>query len=340
MVTWGILSVAMLFVRGPVSFGVLRFLLGAAEAGFLPGIIYYLGHWFPSSERARAVSWFMLGIPLSGFVGNPIGGAILELNGLLGLTGWQWLFLLEGIPAVLLGFVVLFFLTDTPEEAQWLSPEQRDWLSRTMRAEQAAAVQRHRIDLKSALLHPTVLVLCLILFACQLCSYGLQLWIPQIVKSMTGLSNFETGLVAAIPYAAAAVGMVLIGRSSDRTGERLLHVAIPSAIAGFAFAASAFLVSPVLGIVALSLAAVGDIGTRGPFWALPTRFLTGSAAAGGIALINAMASLGGYVGPNVVGWVRAATGGFAGGLIFLGVMMLVGAAATLLLRNAPVLAEK
>ncbi|HEX5048654.1 MAG TPA: MFS transporter [Gammaproteobacteria bacterium] len=340
MVTWGILSVAMLFVRGPVSFGVLRFLLGAAEAGFLPGIIYYLGHWFPSSERARAVSWFMLGIPLSGFVGNPLGGAILELNGVLGLTGWQWLFLLEGIPAVLLGFVVLFFLTDTPEEARWLSSEQRDWLSRTMHAEHAAAVQRHRIDLKSALLHPTVLVLCLILFACQLCSYGLQLWIPQIVKSMTGLSNFQTGLVAAIPYAAAAVGMVLIGRSSDRTGERLLHVAIPSAIAGFAFAASAFLVSPVLGIVALSLAAVGDIGTRGPFWALPTRFLTGSAAAGGIALINAMASLGGFVGPNVVGWVRAATGGFAGGLIFLGVMMLVGAAATLLLRNAPALAEK
>jgi ACS family tartrate transporter-like MFS transporter len=340
MVTWGILSVAMLFVRGPVSFGTLRFLLGAAEAGFLPGIIYYLGHWFPSTERARAVSWFMLGIPLSGFVGNPIGGAILGLDGIWGLTGWQWLFVLEGVPAVLLGIVVLFFLTDRPEQAHWLAPEQRDWLARTLRAEHEAAERRLRVDLKSALLHPTVLTLCLILFACQMCSYGLQLWIPQIVKSMTGLSNFQTGLVAAIPYAAAAIGMVLIGRSSDRTGERLLHVALPSTVAGVAFIASAFIVSPVLGIVALSLAAVGDIGTRGPFWALPTRFLTGSAAAGGIALINAMASLGGFVGPNVVGWVRAATGGFAGGLIFLGVVMLVGAAATLLLRNAPVLAEK
>lgn len=340
MVTWGILSVAMLFVTGPVSFGVLRFLLGAAEAGFLPGIIYYLGHWFPSSERARAVSWFMLGIPLSGFVGNPLGGAILGLNGWLGLTGWQWLFVLEGVPAVLLGVVVLFFLTDTPEQARWLSPAQRDWLARTMRTEHAAAERRQRVDLRAALLHPMVLVLCFVLFACQLCSYGLQLWIPQIVKSMTGLSNWETGLVAAIPYAAAAVGMVAIGWSSDRSGERLLHVAIPSVVAGLAFIASAFLVSPVLGMLALSLAAVGDIGTRGPFWALPTRFLAGSAAAGGIALINAMASLGGFVGPNVVGWVREATGSFAGGLIFLGVVMLLGAAATLLLRGAPALAEK
>jgi MFS transporter, ACS family, tartrate transporter len=335
MVTWGILSVAMLLTRGPVSFGVLRFLLGAAEAGFLPGIIYYLGHWFPSAKRARAVSWFMLGIPLSGVVGNPLGGAILGLNGWLGLAGWQWLFLLEGVPAVVLGVVVLFFLTDTPEQARWLAPDQRDWLARTMRAEREAAGQRYQVHLRAALLHPTVLVLCVILFACQLCSYGLQLWIPQIVKGMTGLSNWQTGLVAAIPYAAAAVGMVAIGASSDRSGERILHVAIPSAVAGVAFIASGYLAAaPVLAMMALSLAAIGDIGTRGPFWALPPRFLAGSAAAGGIALINAWASVGGFVGPNVVAWLRDLTGNFDAGLIFFGVLMFVAAAATLLLRGA------
>jgi ACS family tartrate transporter-like MFS transporter len=340
MVTWGILSVAMLFVRGPVSFGALRFLLGAAEAGFLPGIIYYLGHWFPSRQRARAVSWFMLGIPLSGVIGNPLGGAILELNGWLGLAGWQWLFLIEGVPAVLLGFVVLGFLTEKPEQAHWLAPEQRDWLARTMRAEQQATEQRHRVDLLGALFHPTVLVLCVILFACQLCSYGLQLWIPQIVRSMTDLANWQIGLVSAIPYAAAAVGMVAIGASSDRRGERLMHLAVPSAVAGIAFiVGSGFLMAPVIAMFALSIAAIGDIGTRGPFWSLPPRFLAGSAAAGGIALINAWASVGGFVGPNAVAVLRNLTGGFEGGLIFFGVLMLVAAGGTLLLRGARGLEE-
>ncbi|HZF29128.1 MAG TPA: MFS transporter [Gammaproteobacteria bacterium] len=339
MITWGILSVAMLFAHSPLSFGVLRFLLGAAEAGFLPGIIYYLGHWFPSAERARAVSWFMLGIPLSSVVGQPLGGAIIGLDGLQGLKGWQWLFLLEGVPAVLLGIVALFFLTDAPEHARWLTAEQRDWLSRKVRAEHTAAERSHGISLKAALLHPTVWLLCVILFACQTCSYGLTLWINQIVKSLGGLTSVQATLIVAIPYAAAAVGMVAIGRSSDRSGERLMHVAVPSAIAAVAFCASAFLVSPVLAIIALSVAAIGDLSTRGPFWALPTRFLAGSAAAGGIALINMMASFGGLVGPAAVGLVRKLTGGFAGGLIFLGIVMLAGALATLLLRNARVLDE-
>ena len=339
MITWGILSVAMLFAHSPVSFGVLRFLLGAAEAGFLPGIIYYLGHWFPSAERARAVSWFMLGIPLSSVVGQPLGGAIIGLDGLQGLKGWQWLFLLEGVPAVVLGIVALFFLTDLPEQARWLTAAQRDWLSRKVRAEHAAAERSHGIGLKAALLHPTVWLLCVILFACQTCSYGLTLWINQIIKSMGGLTSLQATLIVAIPYMAAAVGMVAIGRSSDRSGERVMHVAVPSAVAAIAFCASAFLVSPVLAIIALSVAAIGDLGTRGPFWALPTRFLAGSAAAGGIALINMMASFGGLVGPAAVGWVRQATGGFTGGLIFLGGVMLVGAITTLVLRGAPVLEE-
>jgi D-galactonate transporter len=339
MLTWGALSIAMVFVRGPASFYTLRFALGVAEAGFLPGIIYYLSSWYPSAARARAVSWFMLGIPLSTVVGGPLAGVILGLGGWHGLTGWQWLFLLEGIPAVVLGCVVLVYLTDSPEQATWLEPEERSRLAAKIRAENTAAEQRHHVSLGKALLHPTVWQLCIVLFACQCCSYGLTLWIPQIVQSLSGLSELAVGAITAIPYAAAAVGMILIGASSDRSGERFLHVAIPSAVAAVGFAASAYLTSPVPSMIALTIAAVGDLGTRGPFWALPSRFLTGSAAAGGIALINTFASLGGFVGPYAIGLVRGITGGFAGGMVFLALVMLVGAVIALSLRNAPGLAN-
>jgi ACS family tartrate transporter-like MFS transporter len=340
MITWGLFSIAMLFVRGPTSFYVLRFLLGVAEAGFLPGIIYYLGNWYPSAERARAVSWFMLAIPLSAVVGGPLAGWILTFDGWHGLQGWQWLFLLEGLPAVALGVVVLFYLTDTPQQARWLEPEQREWLAATIRAEQAAAETRHGIRLGAALRHPTVLLLCLILLACQTCSYGLQLWIPQILRAMGGLSDLEVGLVSAIPYIAASIGMIAIGASSDRTGERLLHLAIPTAIGALSFAASAYFSSPVLGILALSIAAIGVNSTRGPFWALPTRFLTGSAAAGGIAVINMVASLGGIIGPYAVRFGRYLAGGnFAGGMLALGLVMLIGALLCVPLSRAKVLTD-
>jgi ACS family tartrate transporter-like MFS transporter len=339
MITWGVLSVAMMYVEGPLSFYALRFLLGVAEAGFLPGIIYYLGNWYPAKDRARAVSWFMLAIPLSTVIGAPLSGVILELDGWHGLTGWQWLFLLEGVPAIVLGFVVLMFLTDSPEQAAWLEPEQRAWLADRMRGEHRAAQERHGIDLRAALLHPTVWLLALILFACQCGSYGLTLWIPQIVQGLSGYSNFTVSMISALPYVAAAIGMIAIGASSDRTGERLLHVAIPSAIGALGFLASAYFTSPLPGMIALTIAAVGDLGTRGAFWALPTRFLTGSAAAAGIALINTMASLGGFVGPSAVGLVREYTGSFAGGLVFLAVLLLLAAGAAVLLRGASVLAD-
>lgn len=337
MITWGVLSVAMMFVNSPMSFYVLRFLLGVAEAGFLPGIIYYLGNWFPAAERARAVSWFMLAIPLSTVIGGPLAGVILTLDDWRGLHGWQWLFLLEGLPAVLLGFVVLVFLTDRPEDAKWLRAEQRDWLASTMQAEHAAAKKRHGLDLKAALLHPTVLKLGIILFACQTGSYGLTLWIPQIVQGLSGLSDLAVGMISAIPYVAASIGMILIGASSDRSGERLMHVAVPSAVAAVGFVASALLTSPVPAMIALTVAAVGDLSTRGPFWALPTQFLSGREAAAGIALINTFASLGGFVGPYMVGFVRTVTGSFAGGLIFLAVLLAIGAVTAASLRKAPVL---
>jgi MFS family permease len=329
----------MMFVEGVTSFYVLRFLLGVAEAGFLPGIIYYLGNWYPAKERARAVSWFMLAIPLSTVVGGPLAAFILELDGARGLTGWQWLFLLEGIPAVLLGFVVLGYLTDRPEHAHWLTAEQREWLGGRMRAEHHAAHARHGVGLRAALVHPTVWLLGLIIFACQCGSYGLTLWIPQIVQGLSGLDNFQTSMISALPYAAAAVGMILIGASSDKTGERLMHIAVPSAVAAVGFVASAYFTSPVPGMIALTVAAVGDLGTRGPFWSLPTRFLTGSAAAGGIALINTLGSLGGFVGPYAVGLVRNVTGSFAGGLMFLAALLLAAAIAAARLRGAHALTE-
>ena len=229
MITWGVLSIAMMFVNGPWSFYIVRFLLGVAEAGFLPGILYYLGHWFPAAQRAHAVSWFMLAIPLSTVVGGPLAGFILELQGAQGLAGWQWLFLLEGIPAVLLGFVVLVYLTDTPEQAKWLTPEQGRWLSALVKAEHRAAEERHGVGLKQALVHPTVWLLALILFAGQTASYGLTLWIPQIVQSLSGLGNLAVSMISALPYVAASIGMILIGASSDRRNERFMHVAVPSA---------------------------------------------------------------------------------------------------------------
>jgi ACS family tartrate transporter-like MFS transporter len=340
MITWGILSVAMMFVTGATSFYVLRFLLGVAEAGFLPGIIYYLGNWFPSAERGRAISWFMLAIPLSTVIGAPLAGFILELDGWHGLHGWQWLFLLEGVPAVVLGFVVLGFLTDSPEQATWLNPEQRAWLVERLHGEARRAHERHGVGLRAALVHPTVWMLGLILFACQCGSYGLTLWIPQIVQGLSGFSNFAVSMISALPYVAAAIGMILIGTNSDRTGERFLHIAVPSAIGALGFIASAYFTSPLPGMIALTVAAVGDLGTRGPFWALPTRFLTGSAAAAGIGLINTAASLGGFVGPYAVGLIRQMTGSFAGGLVFLAALLLLASVAAVSLRRAPVLADE
>ena len=339
MVTWGALAVAMMWVRSPTSFYVVRFLLGVAEAGFLPGVIYYLSNWYPAAQRARAVSMFMIGIPLAVVVGGPVAGLLLAMNGTFGLAGWQWLFLLEGAPAALLGVVVWFYLPDSPTQARWLTPAQQDWLIEKITQEHIAADTRHGVGLGRALVHPTVWLLALIMFACQTGSYGLTLWIPQIIKGLSGLSDFEVGLISAIPYIGAAIGMVAIGASSDRTGERFMHIAAPALLAAIGFAASAFVMAPVPGMIALTIAAIGDLGSRGPFWSLPGRFLTSSASAAGIALINTVGSLGGFVGPYAVGLVKDATGSFTGGLLMLAMLLLVVAIATLWLRSAPALAE-
>ncbi|MFM1885833.1 MAG: hypothetical protein RL026_990 [Pseudomonadota bacterium] len=340
MVTWGLVSVGMMFVSGPLEFYVLRFVLGVAEAGFLPGVIYYLGQWFPRAQRARAISWFMVGIPLSTVVGAPVAGLLLGMDGLQGLAGWQWLFLLEGLPAVLLGLVVWRHLPDRPADARWLTPAESDALEAQVAREQTETTARHAVGVGRALFHPTVWLLGLVLFACQCGSYGLTLWIPQIVKGLSGAGDLWVGFISAIPYVAAAAGMVLIGASSDRHGERFWHVAVPSLVGAAGFAASAVLMSPVPGLIALTVAAVGDLGSRGPFWALPPRFLAGSALAAGIALINTLGSLGGFVGPYAVGLVKEATGGFTGGLLLLSALLVASAIATLWLRRSAVLAGR
>jgi MFS transporter, ACS family, tartrate transporter len=340
MVTWGIISVAMMFVEGKWSFYALRVLLGVAEAGFLPGVLFYLSQWFPSQERARAVSWFLLGIPLSSVIGGPLAGLLLGLDGWHGLRGWQWLFVLEGLPAILLGVTTWFLLPDSPHEARWLKPAERQLIERRIKEETARKQARHGAGLRVALLHPTVWVLCLVTFCCQAGSYGLTLWIPQIVRGISVQSDLMTGMITAIPYAAAAVAMVLVGASSDRTGERFWHVALPSFIGAAGFAASAIVHSPVPSMIALTIAAVGDMSTRGAFWTLPGRFLTGSALAAGIAFINTFGALGGFVGPTMVGYVREKSGSFAGGLLVLAGLLVVAGVGTLVLKRAALLREE
>jgi ACS family tartrate transporter-like MFS transporter len=339
MITWGLISAGTLFVKGETSFYVMRCLLGVAEAGFLPGIIYYLSQWFPRAERARAVSWFMIGIPLSVVFGGPLSGWLLGFDGHLGLRGWQWMYLVEGLPAAVLGVVVLFYLTDKPADAHWLAPEQREWLTRRIDAEHAEAAGRQRVGTWSVLLHPTVWWLSLIMFCCQTGSYGLTLWVPTIVKGLSGYTDFQVGLFSAVPYIAAAVGMILVGRSSDRSGERIWHVAIPSLIGAAGFVATGMIHSPYPAMLALSVAAVGDYATRGPFWALPGKFLTGGAAASAIAMINAWGAFGGFIGPYAVGYLKDKTGSFESPLYLLAGVLVAGAIATMLLRLSRVLKD-
>jgi ACS family tartrate transporter-like MFS transporter len=241
---------------------------------------------------------------------------------------------------VLFGVLVWRYLPDGPRAARWLSSEEQDWLCSQIEAEQAGATTRHGVGLKRALLHPTVWLLAAIMFACQTGSYGLTLWVPQIVKGLSGFSDLEVGLISAIPYLGAAIGMVAIGVSSDRSGERVLHIAVPCAVAAIGFAAIGVLSSPVAALIALTIAAIGDLGSRGPFWSLPGRFLAQSASAGGIALINMVGSIGGFVGPYAVGIVKDATGSFTGGLLFLAGLLALAATATLSLRSSPALAEE
>ncbi len=335
MITWGIVASATAFIQGPRSFYLARFLLGLAEAGFFPGMILYLTYWFPARHRAGTVALFMTATAVSGLISGPVSGALLTMHGTGGLAGWQWLFILEGLPAVVLGIVVFFYLTDKPEKAAWLSNEEKDWLMNRLKDEQERksriGIERFMHALKSG----RVWLLCLIYLSIVIGLYGVGLWMPLIIKGVSGLSDFMVGIVSFFPYLLAAVGMTFIGKSSDRTGERRLHTAVSIALAAAGMILTAYTRDPVLELVSLSLVAIGIWGTLGPFWALATSFLSGTAASGGIALINSVGNLGGFVGPYIVGIIKDLTGVFKYGLIVLAAILLIGCVLTLFMKHHP-----
>jgi len=332
MVTWGLISTAMIFVNSAAMFYVLRFLLGAAEAGFFPGLLFYLTNWFPARERARTVALFMTATAMAGVIGAPLSSALLRLDGTWGLHGWQWLFIIEGLPAVLLAPVVLSRLTETPQDAAWLSAEERTWLSQKMAQEREHTPETFA-TFGAAIRSGRLWALSVPYFCIVIAFYGVSFWLPQIVQATGTLSSATVVLLSAIPYVAATVGMVIIGVHSDRTGERRWHVAGPMLIGAAGFVLTVLLpATAAMSLFTLSIAAFGIWGTLGPYWTLPPALLRGTAAAGGIALVNSIGNMGGFVGPFVVGWVRDATGGFSSGLLLLAAVLVVGAVVILRIK--------
>jgi D-galactonate transporter len=332
MFTWGIMSGAMAFIRDETWFYIVRFLLGAAEAGFFPGMIFYLTLWFPAAYRGRVIGYFMAAIPLSTVVGAPISSALLGMDGIFGMRGWQWLFILEAAPALLLSFVVLFYLTDKPADAQWLGDDERGWLVDRLAAEERQRMAARHYDVLQALLNPRVLALSLVYFGAVATNYGLSFFLPQIVKAF-GMSNLQTGFVSAIPYVVGVIGIVWWGRRSDAKLERRFHTSFALFIAAAGLTVGAFLNDPTAKMVAFSVAGFGIFGALPVFWTLPTAFLSGAAAAGGIAIINSIGNLAGFVGPSVMGMIKDATGSFTNGLLVLVGVALVALVIVLLLRH-------
>ncbi len=323
MFTWGILSGMMAFIPQIAAatgfsttsvFYTIRILLGVAEAGFFPGIIFFLTLWFPSVYRGRVIGYFMAAIPLSSVIGSPISGFLLGLGGAGGLAGWQWLFIIEAIPALLLSVAVFYYLTDRPADATWLAPEQRTWLTTRMEQESRVRQQAEHFSTLQALGDTRVLLLAFVYFGCVAGNYSLSFFLPQIVRDF-GLSFFMTGVVTAIPYAVGAIGMIWWSRKSDRTGERREHVGLAALVAGAGIAASTIIGDPTGKMIALSVAGFGIFAVLPVFWTLPTTFLTGTAAAGGIAIINSIGNLSGFAGPFVMGYVKDTTGTYTVGLL-------------------------
>jgi ACS family tartrate transporter-like MFS transporter len=333
MITWGILAILTGFIHTTTQFYWIRFLLGAAEAGFFPGIIVYLTHWFRYEDRAKAVAMFMAAIPISQVIGAPVSGALLRANW-LGLAGWRWLFILEGAPAVIFGVVTIFYLTDWPHQAKWLADDERDWIISELEIEkQQKQAHQHRNILKS-LGQPAVLTLALAYFFIVTSNYGLIFWLPTMLKKLSGLTNFQVGLISALPYCAGLVAMLIVGWSSDRTRERRWHTALPMMVAALGlFLAALTQNSAPMTVAVLCVAAMGINSYLPGFWSLPTTFLTGTAAAASIGLINSIGNLGGFAGPYIVGRLVEATGSFFGGVIYLSMSALMAALLILALRR-------
>jgi MFS transporter, ACS family, tartrate transporter len=337
MISWGVISASMMFVRTTPTFYVLRFLLGAAEAGFFPGVVYYLSHWFPEGQRARAIAAFMTAVPVSGVIGGPLSGALLTLNGLFGLAGWQWLFLAEGVPAILLGVIVLGYLTDRPETANWLSSAEKDWLMSRLAAERPSDDRALRVGIFAALTDPTIWHLGIIFLFAAIGFYGYSFWAPLVVKSLTGTSDLGVGVILGVISAVTIILMVLNSAHSDQTDERPLHVAISLLISGAGFFGCAALRQPMLALLFLALIPIGHCAAYGPFWSMPSRFLTGAPAAAGIALVVTIANVGGLVGPTIIGALKDRFGTHAPAFMLLGGCAIVAALLATGLRRVAIL---
>ncbi|QFU94630.1 MFS transporter [Amycolatopsis sp. YIM 10] len=337
MITWGVVATVMAFVPNATTLVILRFLLGVAEAGFFPGIILYLTFWFPAAQRAKAVAMFMAAVPISSAVGATVSGLLISGgDGVFGLSGWRFMFLVEGVPAILLAFVTWFYLTDRPEKAKWLTESEREWLSSTLAAEKENTEQKHHWPLRKALTHPRILMLAFVYFGIAYGLYALGFFLPTIIsgfKQQFGVqfSITETGLITAIPYVIGAVVMVLWARHGDRTGERTWHVAIPMLIGGAAIPVALYLGNPIMAMVAVTICATGVCSALPTFWALPSTFLSGAAAAGGIAMINSLGNISGFAAPYITGWLKDATGSQRTGMWAVGLCMLAAAGVAIVL---------
>ena len=336
MITWGIVSAAFALIGGPISFLVLRFLLGAAEAGFFPGVILFITYWYPAHYRAIIVGIFMVAIPEAGLVGSPVSGAILYMDGMLGLGGWQWIFIIEAAPAVLLGFAAFFWLTDRPERASWLAPEQRQWLVAKLEAERRRTPRVPQQSVWRVMTNKYVLIMALVYAGASGASTSLALFMPQLVKSF-GLTNWQTGLVTAVPFGIAAVWMILWGRSSDRSGERVWHNALPLAWMVLAMVATFFAIGSLWAMIPLlTLIAAGTYASKGPFWALSSEWLGAGCAAAGLAQINALGNLSGFAFNYLMGWIQAETGSFPLAMMPIAAVATIGTICVLLIgRRQP-----
>ncbi|MFJ2986275.1 MFS transporter [Collimonas sp. NPDC087041] len=328
MITWGIISGAMIFVDSPTTFYVMRFLLGVAEAGFFPGVILYLTYWYPAHRRGKMTALFMTGVPLSGVIGGPLSGWIMKaMPGVHGLAGWQWMFVLEAIPSLILGVVVIFYLQDRIRGAKWLSEEEKVLLETQVQAETS---QKQEVSLGQMFANPKVWLMALIYFCFVMGLYGVSFWLPTIIKTTGVTDTFNIGLLTAIPYASAAIAMILIGHSADKRRERRWHVAIPALLGSIGLVMSTvYDHNTLLAMSALTLATIGIITVLPLFWSLPTAFLGGAAAAAGIALINSLGNLAGFVSPYLVGWLKDQTHSTNSGMFVLAASLLLGAVLTL-----------
>jgi len=328
MITWGIVSAATAFVTGPQSWYLLRFLLGVAEAGFFPGITFYLATWFPAEYRARMLAWFLVGIPLSTVVGGPVSGLLLQMDGYGGIAGWKWLFIIEGIPAALLGVAAFWVLPDGPEDATFLTDEERRLVRARIASERREKEQRHLLP---ALKDPRVLILTLAQFGFTAGSYGVGIWLPQILKT-AHLSNLEIGFITGGCYVVASIAMIVWAARVDRSGRKIGNLTLACLVATMGLGAAILTPNIWLSLSLITVALIGITAARAVFWTIPTRFLTGLAAAGGLAFINSVGTLGGFVGPYAVGWLRDATGSFSAGLLAMAALLALATATSWSLR--------